>query len=120
LCGYLVLAERLYTEGQSYAEGWNFGPYDEDARPVLWIVERIVEAWGNGANWQLEGGEQPHEASCLKLDISRARSRLDWQPRWSLVTAIEKTIEWHHAWLDKADVHAMCQQQINEYQYTHI
>ena len=59
LSGYLTLAEHLYTHGQAYAEGWNFGPQDDDAKPVQWIVEHMVNSWGKGASWQQDGGAQP-------------------------------------------------------------
>lgn len=120
LSGYLTLAERLYSDGQPFAEGWNFGPKDEDARPVQWIVEHMVDAWGDGASWQLDGGKHPHEANYLKLDISKAKARLNWQPRWNLATALEKIIEWHRVWLGKSDVQAMCLQHIREYRNTSI
>jgi len=120
LSGYLLLAERLFSEGQPFAEGWNFGPHDDDARPVQWIVEDMVKTWSKGASWQLDGGEHPHEANYLKLDISKVKNKLGWQPRWHLASALEKIIEWHRAWLDKSDVQAKCLQQIIEYQTTHI
>jgi CDP-glucose 4,6-dehydratase len=118
LSGYLLLAERLYVQGQSFAEGWNFGPRDEDARPVQWIVERMVKAWGSGAGWRFDGGIHPHEAQYLKLDISKAKARLGWQARWDLATALEKITAWHRAWLDNADLRSKCLEQINEYQNT--
>jgi CDP-glucose 4,6-dehydratase len=116
LSGYLLLAERLYTTGQNDAEGWNFGPRDEDARTVQWIVERLCEDWGDGASWALQPGEHPHEASFLKLDISKARQRLQWTPRWSLETALKHITEWHQAWLSGQDMRAVCLDQINQYQ----
>ncbi len=115
LSGYLALAERLYTEGQSWAEGWNFGPQDDDARPVQWIVEHLVASWGRGASWRLDGGDHPHEAGYLKLDISKAKARMGWRPRWDLGTALEKITVWHQAWLAKDDVRALCLQQIQHY-----
>lgn len=118
LSGYLVLAEKLFTEGQAYAEGWNFGPQDDDARPVQWIVERMVEGWGNGGSWHLDGGQHPHEANYLKLDISKARARLDWTPRWNLAEALERIITWHRAWLAGEDVRALCLRQIEQYSTT--
>ena len=42
LSGYLVLAQALWSDAE-HARGWNFGPADEDARPVGWIVERLRE-----------------------------------------------------------------------------
>lgn len=115
LSGYLALAEKLYTEGQAWAEGWNFGPQDDDARPVQWIVEQMVQAWGNGASWRLDGGEHPHEANYLKLDISKAKSRLNWHPRWNLATALEQITTWHRTWLQNGSVKETCLDQIRQY-----
>lgn len=116
LSGYLKLAENLYSVGNIYAAGWNFGPREEDAQTVLWIVERMVKSWGNDSSWQLDDGIHPHEAHYLKLDITKARNLLKWEPRWNLLTALEKTIYWHREWISGADVKAMCLQQINEHQ----
>ncbi|WP_374587308.1 CDP-glucose 4,6-dehydratase [Ideonella dechloratans] len=118
LSGYLLLAEQLYTQGQTAAEGWNFGPRDEDARPVQWIVEHLCACWGNGASWTLQPGEHPHEANFLKLDISKARQRLQWAPRWSLETALTHITAWHQAWLAGHDMRALCLNQISQYQAT--
>jgi CDP-glucose 4,6-dehydratase len=115
LAGYLLLAERLHEQGQTHAEGWNFGPRDEDAKPVQWIVEHLCERWGDGASWTLQPGDHPHEANVLKLDISKARQRLQWTPRWSLETALTHITEWHQAWLAGQDMRALCLQQINQY-----
>jgi CDP-glucose 4,6-dehydratase len=115
LSGYLLLAERLYKTGQIDAEGWNFGPHDDDARSVQWIVEHLCEAWGDGASWTLQPGEHPHEASFLKLDISKVRQRLQWTPRWSLETALKSITEWHQAWLSGQDMQAVCLNQISQY-----
>lgn len=115
LSGYLLLAERLLQHGQSEAEGWNFGPRDEDAQPVQWIVERLCAAWGGDARWTLQAGDHPHEAHFLKLDISKARQRLQWSPRWSLETALERITEWHRAWLSGQDMRAFCLHQISQY-----
>lgn len=115
LSGYLALAERLYTEGQAWAEGWNFGPHDDDARPVQWIVEHLVASWKRGASWQLDGGNHPHEANYLKLDISKAKSRLGWHPSWNLATALQHITTWHQAWLAHEDVQQLCLKQIQQY-----
>ena len=115
LSGYLMLAEYLFTHGQAYAEGWNFGPQDDDAKPVQWIVEHMVNSWGTGASWQQDGGVHPHEANYLKLDISKAKSRLGWQPRWPLATALEFIASWHQAYLTKDDMKKLCLAQIKQY-----
>lgn len=115
LSGYLMLAEKLYAEGQKWAESWNIGPHDDDAKPVQWIVERIADTWGAGASWHLDDGAHPHEATYLKLDSSKIRSRLGWQPRWDLARAIAHTTCWHQAWLASRDARALCLAQIEQY-----
>ena len=118
LSGYLTLAEHLYQHGCAYAEGFNFGPADSDARPVEWIIERLCQQWGAGASWQRDGAPQPHEASWLKLDCSKARSRLGWQPRWNLAHTIEMIAAWHQAHIRGDDMRATTLAQIDAWQTT--
>jgi CDP-glucose 4,6-dehydratase len=116
LSGYLVLAQKLYESGgASFAEGWNFGPNDEDAKPVQWIVENLTQNWGEGASWVLDGGDHPHEAHYLKLDCSKAKARLDWHPRWHLEEALGVIIEWQRAYKDDKDMQALTLEQIRLY-----
>jgi CDP-glucose 4,6-dehydratase len=115
LCGYLILAERLFERGTSYAEPWNFGPYEVDAKPVRWIVERLCNQWGNGANYNIVGGDHPHEATYLKLDCSKSVNGLGWDPQWNLADAIDKIIEWTLAYKNGQDIKAICYNQIAEY-----
>ena len=117
LSGYLSLAESLFTHGESFAEGWNFGPNDEDARSVSWIVEQLAEI-RQDVQWQCDDSEQPHEANYLKLDSSKAKARLNWQAKWRLQTALEKTIEWHQAWKTGNVMRGVSLDQIAQYQNT--
>jgi len=114
LSGYLLLAEKLYTEGSAYAEAWNFGPNEEDAKSVGWIVKQLC-AQIPDTRWDTENAKQPHEAGLLKLDSSKAKARLDWAPRWNLETALDKTTEWHQAWRNHQDMAAITTQQIQAY-----
>ncbi|MGH1429889.1 MAG: CDP-glucose 4,6-dehydratase [Neptuniibacter sp.] len=116
LSGYLILAQKLFIEGSEYAEGWNFGPRDEDVQPVSWILGRMVDSWGNGASWELDQEDRPHEAQLLKLDISKAAAKLNWQPKWPLEVALDRIIEWHHAWIAGENVYDKTLQQIRCYQ----
>ena len=115
LAGYLQLAQKLYEDGIDYAEGWNFGPNDEDARPVQWIVEQITQQWGEGASCQLDQADQPHEAHYLKLDCSKAKMRLDWQPRWNLAYTLQMIVAWQHAYLAKKDMRAKTLEQMSDF-----
>lgn len=118
LSGYLQLAQKLYEEGAAYAEGWNFGPNDEDAKPVQWIVEKLTQSWGEGASWALDGGDHPHEAHYLKLDCSKAKARLDWHPRWHLEETLAAIIDWHRAHRDGKDMRGLSLSQIQQYANT--
>jgi CDP-glucose 4,6-dehydratase len=114
LSGYLVLAQALYEQPTAYAEGWNFGPFDEDAKPVSWILDQMVSKW-QGASWQLDEDAHPHEAGYLKLDISKAKAQLHWQPTWRLEQTLNRIVDWHQAWLANKDMHAACLQEITDY-----
>lgn len=115
LHGYLMLADRLLAD-PSAAEGWNFGPADSDARPVRWIVERLGEVWGDGAQWELDPGPHPHEAHHLKLDCSKAKVELGWTPRLDLGEALDWTVEWYRVWSAGGDVRAITDAQIARYE----
>ena len=117
LAGYLTLAQKLYEEGDEYADAWNFGPKEEDSRSVGWIVERLCGLIP-GADWEVESKDSPHEAVLLKLDSSKAKSELGWFQQWSLEVALAKTVEWHQAWKDKQDMDALTAMQISEYSIT--
>ena len=100
LHGYLMLAERLWEEGAAFAEAWNFGPDESDARPVRWIADRMVESWGGDAAWRLDDETHPPEATYLRLDCAKAKARLGWRPLVSLDRALEWLVGWyrhHHA-----------------------
>ena len=115
LSGYLLLAKKLYEEGAVYAEGWNFGPNDEDAKPVQWIVEQLTKSWGDDARWELDGGDHPHEAHYLKLDCSKAKARLGWHLRWNPENALGAIIDWHRAYQDGQDMRELTLRQIDAY-----
>ena len=115
LAGYLMLAERLYQEPAAYAEGWNFGPDEKDAVPVETLVASIVRMWGPPAQWTIDRAEHPHEAHFLRLDSSKARSRLGWKPRLPLASAIEWTVDWYKRQSRGDDARALTLGQIDRY-----
>ncbi len=114
--GYLTLAERLVESGIRFSEGWNFGPKDEDVRPVAWVVEQIANCWGSDAKWKIAKGPHLHEAGYLKLDISKAGSRLLWQPKLNLNEALKLTVDWAKQWQGGADAYNLTLSQLKSYQ----
>ncbi|MCR6629411.1 MAG: CDP-glucose 4,6-dehydratase [Magnetospirillum sp.] len=116
LSGYLLVAEALATGKIAGGEGFNFGPVDEDARPVRWIVEHMARLWGGNRDWRVTDGARPHEAGMLRLDCAKARNMLGWRPQLALADALEWVVEWYRAAQDGADAAALCARQIERYQ----
>jgi CDP-glucose 4,6-dehydratase len=114
LAGYLLLAEHLYHEGQAFAEGWNFGPLDGDARPVEWIAEELTALW-DGIQWEKDATTHPHEARHLKLDCSKAHARLGWTPRLPLRQALSWTVQWYQEYTRGSDMRRLTEEQIQNY-----
>jgi CDP-glucose 4,6-dehydratase len=116
LSGYLLLAEKLYESSGQYSEAWNFGPNDNDAKPVEFIVESLIEHWGREASWVLDGVDHPHEASYLKLDCSKAKTKLNWQPKWDIDRTLKEVVDWYQSYVDGRDMKELSLEQIEKYQ----
>lgn len=114
LSGYLLLAEGLYNNAISTIGSWNFGPSEEDARTVKWIVEYFCNK-KNRATYSIDKNPQVHEATYLKLDCSKAKNLLKWQPHWSLEKALDSIIEFTDKWQEGEDVRSLCLKHIDEY-----
>ena len=116
LCGYLILAQRLWEEPIAYGEAWNFGPVEEDAKQVGWIATKIVAAWGGSARWRSVTDESAvHEATFLKVDASRARSRLKWSQRLRLDEGLEWTVKWYQRSVQGELARALAEEQIGRF-----
>jgi CDP-glucose 4,6-dehydratase len=116
LRGYLMLAERLSEDGARFASGWNFGPSEDDAKPVSWIADKLALSWAAGASWRYDGAVHPAEAHLLKLDASKARGCLNWRPTLSLDPALEWIISWYRAFHQGGDLRTLTREQIQKYE----
>lgn len=115
LSGYMVLVEKLSTDGSDYAEGWNFGPRDDDSKPVSWISQRLTELWQGDSGWQVDDNDYPHEAHYLKLDCSKAAAKLGWRPRWNIDQALDATVQWYKAYQSGHELRDLMIRQIQSY-----
>jgi CDP-glucose 4,6-dehydratase len=113
LVGYLILAERLCAEPESFSEAWNFGP--DEVQSVEAVVCRIAELWGKEARWQVMAAPNPHEAMSLRLDASKAKDRLRWRPRLDFDQTLLWTIDWYRRWQSGADADSLCCEEIQRY-----
>ena len=117
LSGYLLLVEKLYKQRPEFADAWNFGPLDDDSKPVSWIVEHIAALWGNGARFEIDQNDNPHEATYLKLDCTKAKNLLGWKPRLDIHQALDWTVSWYKQYKDNPySVYDFTLYQIHQYE----
>ena len=114
LSGYILIAERLVAGDRSVGTGWNFGPANDDTKPVSWLVERLLERWG-AEGWDRPEGEQPHEATLLSLDCAKARRELGWRPSMRLAGALDQVVAWHQSVAAGADARMVTLDQLRTY-----
>lgn len=128
LGGYLMIARHLVEGRRWAADGWNFGPADDDTQPVDWIADRLVALWhekhidvaeciSTDRGWDLpEGGIPPvHEAGILKLDCAKARSLLGWRPAFTLGSALVRIVDWHKHVARRGDAREISLAQLTDY-----
>jgi len=116
LSGYLLLAQLLYQKGPTFGGAWNFGPEDDNLKPVKWIVQKMVDIWGDNAGWKMDRGDHLYEAQTLKLDCSKAKLKLGWHPQWDLQTALRLTVDWYKAYGRQEDILPLTVGQIKQYE----
>ncbi len=114
LHGYLSLAEVAWADA-AHATAYNFGPEPDDARPVSWVVERLLGHWNDDVTVIADRGPHPHEAGLLMLDSSRARQRLGWRPTWDLAAGLDATAAWYRAYRDGEPVRDVSLQQLGSF-----
>lgn len=116
LRGYLLLGAKMYENPLQYSIAYNFGPFMHDVLNVKQVVEKAIQIWGQGKFIIPELEKQPHEASTLKLDISKAVNELNWLPKMNASQAIEMTINWYkNAITKKSDMNHFTGSQIEMY-----
>jgi CDP-glucose 4,6-dehydratase len=116
LHGYLLLAEKSAQEGAKWSGAWNFGPDDEDSKPVGWIATELANRWGGTADWVADTDSHPHEAHYLKLDVSKARFVLGWRPRLKIKSVLDLVIDWTRAFASGADMRKFSFAQVARYE----
>ncbi len=114
LGGYLLIAQHLANGDRWAASAWNFGPAAQDTRPVDWIVEKMIDRWGQGS-FEVDGAPQLHEANLLKLDCTKAHAQLGWRPAFDLARTIDWIVDWHKQVDRGGDALQLTRNQINDY-----
>lgn len=116
LNGYLTLAEKLWSTGSEFAEGWNFGTEGNEEKSVKWITEKITEQWDRNIEWKIDDKVNPHEEKFLRLDCSKAELKLGWNPKINLEKALLWTTKWYKGFEEKKEMRKFTEEQVNEFQ----
>ncbi len=112
LNGYMILAEKLWNNEENYSESWNFGPIDNNAKPVSWMLDKFNEYWENGINWQQDTNEFNHENNFLKLDSTKSKTRLGWISKIDLELAIKLIVDWYLEFKNESNMNKITKKQI--------
>jgi len=114
LGGYLLLAEKMWSDGQRFAQAWNFGP-DEEDRSVSWVIDKISEIYGKKCNVFSDVSENPYEAKILKLDCTKSQTKLGWVPKTNLEKGLQLTVEWYKEYEKQSDMRKITEKQIDDF-----
>ena len=114
LSGYLLLAQKMWEHPTKYCEGWNFGPKMDAVVPVWDVATMLTKEMGRGELLDQTDPNAPHEANLLMLNITKAQTRLGWQPRLSTAEAISLTADWYKRYQNE-DVYELCIKEINQF-----
>ena len=115
LYGYLLLGAKLVDNPLAFSQAYNFGPDVNDALPVFKMVDMAIAAWGSGNFSIATHINQPHEAGLLKLDISKVKAALNWQPKMNAAKAVSTTISWYREFYNQSDMAAFTEKQIRDF-----
>lgn len=114
LSGYLTLGAELLKGKAPLAQPWNFGPATDAVKTVGEVLSAMQQHWPAIAPQFPKLENQPHEATLLSVDSSKANRLLNWQPRWDVAQAIEKTASWYRNYYESGEV--MTERQLEEYE----
>lgn len=95
ILGYLLLGANLAKDPLKFSQAYNFGPHLSDALSVEEMLKLAIDSWGKGDYVVDQIQSEPHEASLLKLDISKAIAELKWYPKINAKKAVRMTMDWY-------------------------
>lgn len=116
LYGYIRLAENLCHDPVKYSEAWNFGPSEQDEQSVKYIIDKMMQIWGEETTWKMDNSKNPHEASYLKLDSSKARMHLNWENQITLDDTLKFLTIWYKKYYNGDNMFEFSRQQIRSYE----
>ena len=111
LSGYMLLAKKMWENPTEYCEGWNFGPEEDSVSTVWEVATELVKNFGKGELKDCSDPNAVHEAKLLMLDITKAKTRLEWKPRLNIQQCLELVSDWYRRYKSE-DVYNLCVEEI--------
>ncbi len=115
LLGYITLAQKLYESPAKFQEAWNFGP-DSEVVSVGKVVKLMFSLAKKPQNWSEDKDQYSKESKYLKLDSSKSRALLGWNPKLNLKEGLELTMRWYQAHKELENMRRLTESQIKYYQ----
>tara|TARA_B110000438_G_scaffold212726_1_gene204879 strand:+ start:1247 stop:2314 length:1068 start_codon:yes stop_codon:yes gene_type:complete len=115
LFGYLTLAEKMWNDGQEFSQGWNFGPTQDEEKPVKWIIEYIKKHIDEKMDLEMDASTQPHEEKYLRLDCSKSISNLKWKSKMDLEKTLLLTLNWYTEFMKGNNMKDVTEKQIDQF-----
>ena len=116
LSGYLMLAQSMIFDPESFSGAWNFGPDKNSQTTVKEIIKLSSDEWGQNSKWSISKTKELHEARMLMLDSNKSNLKLNWKPVFNIDQAIYHTIYWYKQFLSKKrDMKKISVNQIKQY-----
>lgn len=112
---FYLLVAKMQMEDNSLAGNYNVGPEYSDCIKTCEVCDLFCGFWGKPARWETIETKGPHEANLLRLDTSKAKSRLGWRPVWDVKRAIQETVRWYKAFSNDGDMVGVTEGQIQAY-----
>lgn len=115
LRGYMILGEKLFSCGQKYAQGYNFGPNENSILCVGDIVKKTINYWGQG-KVKINKKDSLHEATLLMLNPQKAKTQLGWQCVLDIEQTVSATVEWYKNFYSNCNMEEFSLLQIKKYE----
>ncbi len=115
LCGYMLLAAKLYEEPKRWGGSWNFGPSMHETRTVQNVAQVIVDYLGKGDIEIIETQTHAHEARLLQLNCDKAHQLLGWYPRWDVKKTLNETARWYQDFISGGNAEDITRAQIHSF-----
>jgi len=113
ISAYLLLGQKLFEGATQFSDPWNFGPEEKSNITVLTLIEKMKTMWDKIAYKVNSDPSSPHEAFFLKLDCSKARVLLSWNPVWDINKTIYITTRWYKEFYENGKI--MSELDLTEY-----